>query len=668
VDTIHFNFNDLIERFSSGGKKDTTKAPVRFSILNIEVNDGEFHYRELFTPVNYYIKKVNFKSGGLKWDSDTIAWSFSFLSGIGTGEMHGNAVINVKNNDFRLAVVATKFELKIIEQYLKVLTNYGSFRANLDADIYATGNLTNNENLSAMGLIAINDFHFGKNPQEDYASFDQLALNIIELSPNRKKYIFDSVSLRHPVLKYERYDHLDNIQNIFGESGSNVASARNTAQFNLIFEIADYVKALARNFFKSAYRINRVAIYKGDLTYNDFAISEQFTATLDPVNFFADSIDKRKDRVRVSFSSDIKPYGNFSLNLSINPKDSSDFDIVYNFQKLPTSMFNPYIVSYTSFPLDRGTIEMSGSWHVRNGNIRSENHLLVIDPRVTKRIRNKDLKWIPVPLIFYFVRERGNVIDYEIPITGDLNDPNFHFRDVILDILANIFVKPPTIPYRLKVKNIETEIEKSLTLTWKMRSSSLLPIQEKFIERMAGFLENTPGASISIYPQNYTAKEKEHILFFEAKKKYYLAVNHKEASSFNGEDEEKVDRMSVKDPAFVKYLDEKVNDPLVFTIQEKCARVIGKEVVNSMLNRLNNERRNTFLSYFKEQGVEKRIKIYQGKNIVPYNGFSFYKIEYKGELPDHLLKAYRKMNELNEKEPRKRFKKERKKDKTLPVI
>ena len=28
--------------------------------------------------------------------------------------------------------------------------------------------------------------------------------------------------------------------------------------------------------------------------------------------------------------------------------------------------------------------------------IKSDNHLLVIDPCVTKRIKNKDTKWIPI--------------------------------------------------------------------------------------------------------------------------------------------------------------------------------------------------------------------------------------------------------------------------------
>ena len=88
-------------------------------------------------------------------------------------------------------------------------------------------------------------------------------------------------------------------------------------------------------------------------------------------------------------------------------------------------------------------------------------------------MKNKDTKWIPIPLILSFIREPGNVIDYEIPITGNLKNPKFHLHDVFMDLLENIFVKPPTTPYKIMVKSIETEIEKSLTVKWDMRHNSL---------------------------------------------------------------------------------------------------------------------------------------------------------------------------------------------------
>jgi hypothetical protein len=600
----------------------------------------------------------------MRWDADTIEGKFSFIQGIGSGDVKGDFNINFKSKDYRSAISIQKLDLNIIEQYLKNLSNYVSFSANLDADIKANGNFNNQEDITVQGMLAINEFHFGKSPKEDFASFDKLVLAIEKLSPKNHQYLLDSVSLNRPYFKYDKYDYLDNLQTMFGAKGSNIKAAKaNTAQFNLIIEIGDYIKVLSKNFFKSDYKINRLAVYNGDVKFNDYSINEKYSIGLNPLNFISDSIDKNHRRVEASFKSAIKPYGDVSITLSINPKDSSDFDLQYHLKRLSAAMFNPYIISYTSFPLDRGTIELDGNWHVKNGNIESKNHLLVIDPRATKRIKNKGTKWIPLWLVMAFVRERGNVIDYEVPITGNLKNPKFHLHDIVVDLLTNIFVKPVTTPYIIKVKTIEAEIEKSLTLKWTLAHYSLRDNQKKFIEKMANFLVENPQAAISIYPKLYTIKEKEYILFFEAKKKYFLLINHKNEASFNKYDLEKVEKMSVKDLLFVEYLNKHIKGTLLFTIQDKCTKFIGSALVNTKLKELNKERLNTFILYFNDKGLEGRVKINPMENIIPYNGFSFYKIDYKGELPKTLIKAYQKMNELNDKEPREKFEKQREKNK-----
>jgi len=660
IDSI-LNFDDLIVRFSK--KVDSVKAvsAVHFNMLNIKIVDGEFYYRERVTPINYFITKVNIESTGLLWDTDTIDAKFSFLSGIGGGGMKGNFIINLKNLDFRLAVVAEKFDLDIIEQYMRELTNFGYFTGNIDADLKVKGNFKTAENVSFSGPFAINDLHTGEKPGDDYASFRKLTLAIIELSPRKHKYLFDSVSLNNPYFKYERYDYLDNLTRMFVSDESINAVESQGGKFNLVLEIGNYIKRLSQNFFRSNYKINRLAIYSGDLEFSDYSMSEKFNIHLNPLDVLADSITKNKSRVGVSIKTGIKPYGNATILISINPNDSSDFDLNYTLQKLPVAMFNPYLIQFTSFPVDRGTLSANGTWNVRNGNIKSNNHIVLIDPRLTKREQTKDIKRLPMRLIMALTRERGNVIDYEVPISGDLKDPKFHLRDVIVDILGNIFVKPATTPYRMEVKSTETEIEKSLTLKWEMRGSSLTKQQENFIERMADFLHKNPQATITVSPQQFSVKEKEYIMLYEAKKKYFMTTESKDEKYFSREDAETVDNMSIKDEKFVKYLNRQTADSMLFTTQDKCNRLLGATLVEAKYNQLNKEREAVFISFFKDRNVEKRIQIIANKSVIPYDGFSFYKMQYKGELPEALMKAYERMNELNDKAPRNLFQKQRKK-------
>ncbi len=655
------NFSDLLERFKPDPDKQKSKE-VRFNLLNIEMVDGEFHYDEEQTPVNYFIEKVNVTSEGLRYDVDTIPIQYSFSSGIGTGEIAGEMTINIENKDYRMAVKIDNFDLEVINQYMKDLTDYGTLAAMLDADIRSTGNLNSVDSISTAGKIVVSEFHFGKNKNEDFASFEELAIDIIELSPKDFVYHYDSITLRKPFVWYERYDYLDNVQTMFGEGGENVAAANaNPNKFNLVIEIAKFIQQISRNMLQSHYKVGRLAIYEGDIQFSDYSLGDRFHVALNPFTAIADSVDKDRERIKVKVRSGIQPHGEMWVAVSVNPEDSSYFDLNYRFHKIPLSVFNPYVKTYTSFPLDRGSMEFTGNWNVRAGNIFSNNHLIIIDPRTSKRVRNKDTKWIPVPLALAILRERGNVIDYEIPIQGNLNDPDFNFWDVITDLLKNIFIKPATLPYALEVNSVERKLEKSLFMSWEMQDHTLSSSQEKFIEKMIDFLEDNPEAQITIVPQNYTVKEKEFILLFEAKKRYYLAKHSMKAAAFSEDDSLKVQKMSIKDKGFVKYLDTRVKSATLFTAQHKAARLVKQSVVNAKFNQLVKARQAEFLAMFKEENLEKRVKFLSNKNVVPFNGFSFYDISYKGDFPDYLREAHNKMNEFDDLSPRKKYKEKREK-------
>ncbi|HYG50777.1 MAG TPA: DUF748 domain-containing protein [Flavobacteriales bacterium] len=654
----HLNFRDWIIRWRPKIRK-VKREPVHFSITDIEVTEGQFFYIANSIPVNYNIKHVNLRSSGFRWYTDTVATRFSFDAGIGKGTASGNFTVNTSNADYRMRVKVDQYELNFIEQYFKDFVNYGNFRGSFNASINATGSFKEAQNLVASGMLSFNDFHVGKNRQEDYAAFSRLTFKINKLSPRFRLYDFDTVLLENPYAKYEQYDHLDNIEHMFGRKGRNVATVyEQRGSHNLIIQLARYIEKLARNFLKSNYRVNRFAITNANLRFDDYSINEHFSAHTSPLTLTCDSADKNNARVRLYMSSKIKPYGNIKLNASINPRDSSDFEFRFMLRNVPVAMFNPYMVSYTSYPFNRGIVELTGIWNVLDGNIRSNNNIQVIDARLAKRVKNKENKRFPMWLGIFLVRDNYNIINYEIPVSGNLRDPLFHWRDIINDILWNILVKPPTTVKRERVKYVERKIEKSKEITWSMNSPELSRAQKKFLEKMNRYLRENAEAVITIQPYYYYEKEREHFLLFEAKKRFYmrqLKVNH-----IAMRDSIRIQRMSIKDSLFKQYMQSLCSDRLLFTVQSQAQCIWGKNAMNSLV-KLHQNRIKAFLGIF-DDAVRSRIKILPYNAVVPFNGFSFFQLNYKGQLPDYLEKAYVKMEELDNRSPRNAYRKYRKRN------
>jgi len=653
------NFSDLITRFTPKAKQDTTKpkTPVHFNILNIEVNNGEFHYTEKTIPINYFVKNVNISSPGKWWDVDSMNYKFSLESGPSSGKISGNAALNFDSLNYRLATKIERFDLDLINQYLQDLSNYGNVAAFLDLDMNVTGSVKDVLDMDANGFIAISDFRFGKDSIVEFAAFDKLVIDAQKISPRTYQYYIDSIMIAKPFFVFERYDELNNLEKMFGKDGAKIKQANaesDAGKFNLIIEIAKVVKKIAKNFLQSYYKINQVAIYNGDFKYNDFALREKFSIAANPLFLTIDSADKNKSRFTAQLNSDIKPYGKLAADLSIDPNNLGNFNLKYKLQNVPISLFNPFVVSYTSFPLDKGKLAFNGYMNVVDSAIKSENHLLIIDPRVAKRVKKKDTKWIPVPFIMALVRGAGNAIDFQIPIAGNLNDPKFNVWKVVGEIVRNIFVKPPLSPYLYHISQVEKEIEKSISLKWLMHQTELTASEEKFIKKINHFLEKNESAQITISPMIYTAKEKEHILLFEAKKKYFMDANKITNKNLSEEDSLKVDKMSVKDSFFIKYLDKRVNNSMLFTVQEKCAVIIGNELISNEFNKLNKTRQNVFMTYFGD--TKQRVKFNTINDVVPFNGYSYYKINYNGDIPESLLEAYNELQGINNAVPREKYK------------
>ncbi|MBC7695639.1 MAG: DUF748 domain-containing protein [Burkholderiales bacterium] len=651
-----FNFSDIIELFSPKKNKKPKKGPVHFNLLNAEIKDGTFYFSDPLTPINYSIIHVNLKSDGKLWDSDTINGKLSLQSGIGKGDLDANFMINIKTLDYRFGVDIRKFDMLVLKQYLKDLSEYGNISTILDANVKGKGNFKNKQSIDAKGRIALSDFHFGKDSLEDYASYDKLTLVINELAPAKRKYFFDTVNLENPYFKYEKYDHLDNIQRMFGKKGSKLKNAKaNPEKFNLIIELSKYIQIIFKNFLKSDYKIKSLTVKSGNFIFNDYSVNEKFTIALNPLNIEADSVDNTQRRVKVTVKSGIKPYGSLGIVVSMNPKNKEDFDLTYRFHKIPAPLFNPYLLKFTSFPLDRGTIELTGNWNFSNNFLQSTNHFIAIDPRLGNKMKKENSRSIPMPLIMAFIRERGNVIDYKIPITGDLKNPRFHISDIVFDLLKNILIKPPTTLYGFEVRNTERDVEKFLTLKWELRQTKLDDDQDNLLSKIVRLLKENPQANITIHPQQYTEKEKEYILFFEAKKKYFLTHDGKKGNSISEDDSLIIEKMSIKDSTFVRYLNRAIKDSMIYTVQDKCYLLLGKSLIDKKYKNQMQERKLLVENYFKEGEVKKQVHFIEADNVVPRNSYSFYKINYKGEMPESLKEAFEKLYEIDNKPPRKKY-------------
>jgi len=116
----------------------------------------------------------------------------------------------------------------------------------------------------------------------------------------------------------------------------------------------------------------------------------------------------------------------------------------------------------------------------------------------------------------------------------------------------------------------------------------------------------------------------------------------KQGVIFCADDSLKVDKMSVKDPLFVKYLNYKVNHAMIFTIQEKCNSLVGSAIINSKFNKLNQDREDAFMMQFKNKQCKTGLRCMPGKIISLTMVIHTIKSRTRANFPNPCLKHTRK--------------------------
>ena len=99
----------------------------------------------------------------------------------------------------------------------------------------------------------------------------------------------------------------------------------------------------------------------------------------------------------------------------------------------------------------------------------------------------------------------------------------------------------------------------------------------------------------------------------------------------------------------------------MFTLQEKCFNFVGHALIEHEFNKTISQREHSFLQVFIADKTKELLKINSSSNATPFNGFSYYKFEYPSGVPIELRKAFKRMCELDNENPRKKYKRLRRK-------
>ncbi|MFL6693217.1 MAG: DUF748 domain-containing protein, partial [Ramlibacter sp.] len=187
-------------------------------------------------------------------------------------------------------------------------------------------------------------------------------------------------------------------------------------------------------------RIQRVRLQDARLEFVDHSLRPQFGARIYALNGVVTGLSTRRDaRSQVELDGRVDQFGLARVRGALNPfspRDSTDMNVVFrNIDMVPAS---PYAMKFAGYRIAEGKISLDLRYRVRESRLEGDNKIVIDKLTLGERVDSPDALKLPLELAIAILKDADGRIDLGVPVTGDLNDPQFSYSAVVWKALGNV--------------------------------------------------------------------------------------------------------------------------------------------------------------------------------------------------------------------------------------
>ena len=147
---------------------------------------------------------------------------------------------------------------------------------------------------------------------------------------------------------------------------------------------------------------------------------------------------------RLNTSASIAIEGNF--NPLGNPASSH---LRLNFDNINLVPVSGYMAKYGGYGVDRGRLSLDVELKLAERHLESESVATIDGFELGSKVASPDATKLPVPLAVALLKDRAGRIVIDLPVEGNLDDPEFKIGRVVGRVLVNLLTKAATAPFGL---------------------------------------------------------------------------------------------------------------------------------------------------------------------------------------------------------------------------
>lgn len=198
-------------------------------------------------------------------------------------------------------------------------------------------------------------------------------------------------------------------------------------------------------------KIERVVLQGGTVNFSDNYIKPNFTMNMLEIGGRVTGLSSEETKMAdVELRGKLENYAPLEITGRINPlRDDLFIDLTISFKDMDLSPLTPYSGKYLGYTIEKGKLALNLQYLIEKKKLDAKNKILLDQFTLGSQVDSPDATKLPVKLAIALLKNRRGEIDLNIPVSGQIDDPEFSIGRIILKILVNLLVKAATSPFAL---------------------------------------------------------------------------------------------------------------------------------------------------------------------------------------------------------------------------
>jgi uncharacterized protein involved in outer membrane biogenesis len=290
--------------------------------------------------------------------------------------------------------------------------------------------------------------------------------------------------------------------------------------------------------------IARLRVERGVLTFADFSQQPQFSTRMHHLQGVMTGLSSAPgSRARLQFNAAIADYGDARIEGSMNPfKPAYATDVRMNFRNVDLSALTPYVVRFAGYRVSAGTLSMDLRYQVKESRLVGDNRFVLNKVQLGEKVDSPTAMDLPLKLALSLLEDENGIINIGVPVSGDLQNPQFSFGAVARRAVGNILRSVVTAPFRALASLFGGSGEKLDTIAFDAGSAELAPPEQEKLAKLGQGLAKRPNVRLVVHPAVDAGQDAQALRSVEARRLLLARMGVRLAP---GEDPGPVDTASV---------------------------------------------------------------------------------------------------------------------------